>query len=343
MNHKLLLGCALAALFGFVLIVAVVLLGGAWYLHSHPASPPPAATAPAASSGANVGRTVEPGGYAFARRNEIYIVPAAGAAEVRLGSGLMPALSPDGRKIAYCRVVATDEGDGGVAPSAFALLDLATGRERELTPTEGTISPPAWSPDSRRIALIAITDGNGRVLVCEAEGGTPFEAYANREAGGIVFNPSWSTDGSLIYFHDMTRLIRIAPAGKSFGEEPLTAFTATETAITSADRFIQSPTNPEIWAFTQNMPGSALFEKTLSGEPITSLFLYDQRTKRARRLTNDQLLAFSPAWSRDGRAIFFCGYPDAAAGELLPFRIYRINADGSGLKELTRGEDPSPR
>lgn len=59
---------------------------------------------------------------------------------------IMPAVSPDGRHVAYA--VATAHG------FQITTLDMATGEERQVTHVDGGACRPAWSPDGRRIAYV---------------------------------------------------------------------------------------------------------------------------------------------------------------------------------------------
>jgi Tol biopolymer transport system component len=81
----------------------------------------------------------------------------------RLASGLDPAVSPDGSRLAF---IATAESPGGgfYVPTGLELLDLSTGASRVLaapTPPPGAHKvylpegPLSWSPDGTKVAVFA--------------------------------------------------------------------------------------------------------------------------------------------------------------------------------------------
>jgi hypothetical protein len=84
-------------------------------------------------------------------RHEILAVPVAGGAERHVADGMRPAISPDGRRLAYFVDTGTcDEVDQVV------VRDLATGAERRWT-RDGPrhyLGEVTWAPDSRHLAVV---------------------------------------------------------------------------------------------------------------------------------------------------------------------------------------------
>src|ERR1700681_965505 len=64
-----------------------------------------------------------------------------------------PQISPDGTRVVYVRGV----GDftANVEKTELVLVDLASGSRTVLTRDRDDVSSPAWSPDGRRIAVLA--------------------------------------------------------------------------------------------------------------------------------------------------------------------------------------------
>jgi len=110
--------------------------------------------------------------------------------------------------------------------------------------------------------------------------------------------------------------------------------------VSSESLFIPSPDNEKLIAFTRYVPGTKLFEKTFF-EPNTALFTYNLDTGERKRLTAKYITAFHPAFTPGGKYIYFTGYQDIHGKERYPFKIYRIQVDGTGLKKIIRGEDPT--
>jgi len=79
--------------------------------------------------------------------------------------------------------------------------------------------------------------------------------------------------------------------------------------------------NGKLIAFAARAPG-----------PYGELGIADIGTGKVQLLTHDGALALSPAWSPDSRTIYFCS---SRGGTL---NIWRIGAEGSGLKQITAGE-----
>lgn len=89
----------------------------------------------------------------------------------RVGRGISPAVSPDGRKLAYAAPgPATADGLPG-CPNVIVVRDLRTGNERRwrypddeahaaALYTAGAITKIAWAPDSRRLAYTLSYEGD---------------------------------------------------------------------------------------------------------------------------------------------------------------------------------------
>lgn len=103
--------------------------------------------------------------------------------KVRFDLGATPAISPDGRALAFC---ATDER-GKTMLWVRSLDSLAA---RALRGTEQA-ADPFWSPDSRALGFFA----DGKLKTIEASGGPAIVVASTGEDGG---DGSWNRDGTIL-------------------------------------------------------------------------------------------------------------------------------------------------
>ncbi len=148
---------------------------------------------------------LSPDGRRIAFRSEregggLFVMGATGESQRRLTRfGFNPAWSPDGGKL----VCATERvtGPGGRATvSQLWQVDLAGDRPRRLD-TGGDAVQPSWSPHGGRIAYWGVPAGTARRVIwtIPADGG---ERVAAVDGGGaaLVWSPAWSPDGRHLYF-----------------------------------------------------------------------------------------------------------------------------------------------
>ncbi|MFB7597552.1 FG-GAP-like repeat-containing protein, partial [Streptomyces sp. NPDC056160] len=109
--------------------------------------------------------------------------PRQGGTPTRLTSGLQPAYSPDGTKLAFTWMA------GSHGFQVF-VRDLASGKETEITDDPGGVMYPSWSPDGNKLAYLAGgTEMRLTVHSATAAGG-PGTAITNAGAEGHG-RPAW--------------------------------------------------------------------------------------------------------------------------------------------------------
>lgn len=112
------------------------------------------------------------------------------------------AWAPDGRTIAFARLVPRDSGTAGLR-SRLALIDPAGGEAHELRVADSAgpdLRDPAWAPDGRRLAVVAASatseEGGQLWLVDRADGrATRFGAPI-----GSALAPAFAPDGRALAF-----------------------------------------------------------------------------------------------------------------------------------------------
>lgn len=145
-------------------------------------------------------------------RKEIYTSDYDGANVRQLthdgAISVAPALSPDGRKLAYTGY------QSGYAD--VYLIDLASGARGRIVKFPGTNSGAAFSPNGGQIACTLSKDGNPELYVVGAGGGGARRLTSTR---GVESSPTWSPDGSQIIYSSDERggpqLFRIGAGGGS--------------------------------------------------------------------------------------------------------------------------------
>jgi Tol biopolymer transport system component len=216
-----------------------------------------------------------------------------------------PAISPDGRRIAYAQF---NNGTRGI------YIMNADGTNRSLLISRSLFDgEPAWSPDGSQIAFRSLNSGPfgdyGRIFVINVDGTglhqvSPEETDPN--AYSFDASPSWSPDGSRIAF-DRTG----------------------QTAIINADgtglTLIGGGEHPS-WS-----PDGTRFAFEGVSEGTTHIYVCNADGSNPVRITNSSPnQENTPHWSPDSRRIVFNRVADD-----FTFQIYVINADGTGEVSLS--------
>jgi DNA-binding winged helix-turn-helix (wHTH) protein/Tol biopolymer transport system component len=131
---------------------------------------------------------------------ELWRVPLKGGAATRLAEGvsIRPAVSPDGRMLAYYWLtperwtLAVGPTDGGEPLRLFPLSSTHCGR---------TVR---WSPDSRSLAYIDCNDGAANIRLQRLDGSAPETLTSFRSGHITTFD--WSHDGSQLAWINRTQV-----------------------------------------------------------------------------------------------------------------------------------------
>lgn len=224
-------------------------------------------------------------GVAFDRG--IYVVDGQGAGRRRVAErtaygAARPALSPDGRQIAFLRYDAPPSADLWIVP-------VAGGEPRRLTFDRTSIGRPAWMPDGKTLLFHSARGGSETLWRLPVEGGQPVPVTTG---SGQDRDPAVTADGRHIIYTNarFSRAIVLLDPVTGHQTDVITR-RAHRANVNAADpRF--SPDGRRI-AFASDVDGKfQLFTIRPDGQDL-------------RQVTHGPGQSFAPRWSRDGTSLYF--------------------------------------
>src|SRR2546426_7732523 len=101
-----------------------------------------------------------------------------------------PELSPDGKWVAYTVATASLQDNRNV--SRVWVVEVATGKSRQLTGGPGSDRQPRWSPDGKTLAFVSTRDSGAQGWVLPIGGGG---ARKGSHPAAGVSGPLWGRAG----------------------------------------------------------------------------------------------------------------------------------------------------
>ncbi len=299
----------------------------------------------------------------------LYVMEATGENPTRIAPhGHLPCWSPDSKSIVYSDDTFTLPSERGPPTSRLHVINLASGRERELG--TGDAVQPNWSPHGYRVAYWAVSQsGSTRDIWTVAADGTAPLAVTNDAA--LDWNPVWSPDGTELYFISdrggLMNLWRVRideRTGHTLGSpEPVTVpapYIKFLSFSANGQKFIYSQAQRRVNLYSVAFDKTA--QKTIGepvpvgssainmtnfsfspdgtqlvydnvGDPQEDLWISNLDGSGRRRLTTGGRNR-APQWSPDGAEILF--FSDRSGF----YNDYSIHPDGSALRQLTAATSP---
>ncbi|MGB8507727.1 MAG: protein kinase [Pyrinomonadaceae bacterium] len=294
----------------------------------------------------------------------LYLMEATGENPHRISEvGYHPSWSPDGKEIVAGAEWIGVNTNKSSTPSALWIINVATGDKRLLT--EGDAAQPSWSPGGGRIAYwYWSAEGRGDIATIAAGGGEPVRITTENSAD---WNPVWSPDGKFIYFAsdrggnmNFWRIAVDEVTGKALGSPeavPTPSRYALNISFSRDGKSMvyvryESSSNLQSIAFdaasgrvtgeplwvTRGYTGASTPQLSPDGARYVvrwphaaqeDIAIFDKDGSNWRALTDDKFQDRRPRWFPDGQRIAFISDRSGLN------QIWAINADGTGLRQLT--------
>jgi hypothetical protein len=258
------------------------------------------------------------GKIAFVRGGDIWTMNPDGTDQVNITNSpeneLVPAWSPDGKKVAFG--IGPQPGSGQI----WVMNADGTGRTK-LSDGSRADYDPAWSPDGTKILFGSCCRNDSGLWTMNADGtgvNAIFEGFQS------AWSPDWSPAGDRMAFWEFATLCN--------------SIDLVETAkLDFSDLFFLSPsscTAPEFESYEPSWSPDAQRIAFGADQGPANLYSIKADGTDRRNLSG----AGHPAWSPDGTKI--------AVGGIDKFNetgaISIENADGTGLTPITSGADSTP-
>ena len=226
------------------------------------------------------------------------------------GDKVDPALSPDGRQLAFVW-----DGENHGAYDVYAMA-IGGGAPVRITHS-GSACCPAWSPDGRFLAFVRLAGVDGTLLVVPAAGGPERKLVTLHPWFGLAL--SWSPEGSRIVYPD-----RQAPdANWSLWAVSVATGETTRSTLPESSYYGD--------AFPSHSPDGrslAFARVSASGDFLPAdVYVLRDRDAEPRRLTYDGSFVGGLGWTPDGHEVV---YTRVTKGE--DPRIWRVSVTGASTK-----------
>ena len=234
------------------------------------------------------------------------------------GRNAYPAYSPDGMFLSYMSSRNTLGNLGARSSEVLCLLSLKTGQIREMRPALPMFSYPRWSPEGRYISL----EGRGKdrrpgIYRFDTQTGDAIP-LVQFDGGPNIFSHRWSKDGKSVFY-----------AGGGRQGEPAYVFVH-DIETGQEKKLLGSPADAKDidispdgkWLVLLNREKKRTIKiMPVSGGDPREIYSFEQ----------DENPVITPAWSADGRYIFFSKLREPT-GEM--WDLYRVSVAGGDAQKI---------
>jgi tricorn protease len=197
-------------------------------------------------------------------------------------------LSPTGK-----RAVMASRGD-------IYTIPVENGNARNLTQSPGAADrAPIWSPLGDKVAWFSDADGKGYALMIAPQDGMGEVKSVSIGDSKMAWEPVWSPDGKYIAFNDNKVRVRVVEIATG-------AITTIDTAGNNLERGDMG--------LTWSHDGSWLAYTRAGDNQLRRIKVWSPKTKTVHDLTNMFADAFSPAFDRNGKNLYFLASTEVALG-----------------------------
>jgi dipeptidyl aminopeptidase/acylaminoacyl peptidase len=263
------------------------------------------------------------------------------------------AISPDGERVAF--VQEETSGEGASITSLFITTTSSPATPRRFAvgagKVPGTVHHLAWSPDSRRLALLSDADTPGQFQLHVAAVSSSSTQRITHVKGSLA-HPSWSPDGrsvALLFTENARDPVGpTAAKAPAVGvvEEGLDVQRIAMVDVTSRALRPVSPADLYVHEYDWS-PDGRRFVATAAPPPgddgwyVSELYSIDATSGKALSLFKPSLQIGCPRFSRDGRSIAFIAGIMSDEG-VIGGEIFVLPAAGGEARNLTPQREASP-
>jgi S-formylglutathione hydrolase FrmB/Tol biopolymer transport system component len=257
-------------------------------------------------------------------------------AEEAVCAGEEPAVSPDGKRVAFQR-----RGEKGYA---VFVRTLDSGREERISPEPGQACYPEWGADGsvlytyadeRKTGFAGRDETTGWNLWLWRDGVRRQVTQGRRRA----YTASFSPDGKTVYF--ASDRVAVSEADRNNGNA------ISRVGLAAVD--VDGQNERTVWALPQintacceprvSPDGTALLRAELAKFRQTWRLVISplQAPAECRFLTSLYEAAYAPAWRPDGRLIAYTGFREGASG----WGVYVMPPTAQGTQRIAEGTNPA--